>query len=586
MSLLDGFFSLSQHVNTVTGEEEVKSKFDLLPELTLSMDDDELLRLARLWEKTWKASQVFKETFEKQKENEKYWKGDHFQDFGENRPVADNILFEATETFLPMITRSNPEPIVDSDNTDEGNQLANDVQRMLAFQADRLRFKMRLQDVARYWALYFIGVGKVGWDKMEDDITFKAIRPQKMIFDPDGTVDGCVFDGEYVGEYRQEKAYNLVTRFPKKEKEITDHVKGKMGTTVSYIEWWTDDYVFWELTGANIVLSKAKNPHWNYSTEVEKVDEFGTAYKTQEQGINHFAHAKKPYIFLSVYNLGTSPYDSTNIIQQNIANQELINKRLRQIDKNADKTNNSEIFSGDAFTKEQSAEASKALRKGDPIWVPTGDVRGAVDRVVPPPLPNYVYESLLDYRSELRNIFGVRGSSAQGVSEEKTVRGKVIIKGADSDRMSLITEHIEQFSDEVFNWFVQLFAVYYTEEHAAAVIGNEKSKEMVRIKSSDLNRKLTVGVQEGSMLPKDSVTKHNQAVDLLTAGLLDPITAFEMMDFPNPRETAFKLYQWKSNPAALFGEVPSMQVPQESATIPPQGQQISLDPNTLNNPIQ
>lgn len=584
MGLLDGWFSLANRVNVLGGvNENDKNQFPELPELELDMDDEELIILARDWEEVWKRSDIFRSLFNKQKENEKYWKGEHFSEVGDERPLADNLIFEATESFLPVATKRNPEPIVEADNTEEGNKIAYTVQKMLQFQADRLRLKMRMTDAVRYWSLYFLGVGKVGWDMTTNDIVYKSIRPQKLILDPEGIVEGSVFTGEFIGEYRKEKAASLAKRFPKHKAFIEDQVRGKMGTTVQYIEWWTDDYVFW--TYQNKVLAKSRNPHFNYPQETKGVDEMGAETVSMNEGRNHFVVPKKPYMFISVYNLGISPVDVTSIIQQNIALQDLINKRLRQIDKNADQTNNSLVISGDNFTKDQAADVAEALRRGRAIWIPSGRPSDVIDRTIAPPLPPYVYDTLVDYRNELRNVYGTAGLSTQGIQDEKTVRGKIMIKTQDVDRMGIILEHIEQFADEIYNWFTQLFYVYYDETHAASVLGKEKTKEYITLNSQDLTKRLTVGVKEGSTIPQDSLTKYNQAIDLLTAGLLDPITAFEMMDFPNPKETAEKLLIWQTNPGALFAQPPTPEMT-TAPQMPGEGQDPLQPPANTLTPIQ
>lgn len=554
-SKLAGYLSIAENINKAKGEEQQIENSEgvisnLEPELNLSMSDNELIALKENYEKTWENSQAKKTLEEKQKTNEDYWKGKHFTLSNDDRPLIDNLIFEAVETFLPMITRQKPEPIVEADNTIEGNELADKVQKMLSYQMDRERLKLKLQKVARYWALYYLGVIKVGWNYEENDVAIQVIRPQKLILDPSATINECVYTGEFIGEKRQEKASILIERFPKKRSVIEEEVNGKLGTKVQFVEWWTNEYVFW--TMKNEVLFKSKNPHWNYFNEVKKVDEYGKEEVRKIDGKNHFNFPKKPYVFLSVFNLGKHPFDETTIIEQNLAIQDTVNKRLRQIDKNADNTNSGLIVSGDHYTKDQASQVDNALRNGGTIWVPNGKVGDAVTRTQSPPLPSFVYESLIDYRNEVRNIFGIRGATPQGIINEQTVRGKIMIKGQDADRSSLITEHLEQFCDEVYNWLVQLMYVYYDEDHVAAVIGKERAKEYISLRKDDFNTKLIVSVKEGSMIPHDRLTERNAAIELFTAGLLDPITAFEKLDFPNPREAAEKLFKWKQNPESLF----------------------------------
>jgi len=559
MALTDGYYSLSDDINKVRTTEEIPEA-DLLPELTLTMSDEELIDLARDWTKQW---QKFEPSIRKiQDENENYWLGKQFSHGQGERPMVDNLIFESLETFLPIATRPKADPLVESDNTEEGNALADKVRKMLVYTADILSFNLQLKQVARYWALYMLGVMKVGWSMKENDITCVAIRPQKLILDATATVEKGEYTGYYIGEMLEDQASDLILRFPKHTAHIKDKVKDNMGTKVPYTMWTTDDYVFW--TMEDVVLAKSKNPHWNYDSEqtVESVDDFGNPTQNIQkvQGNNHFRNRKKPYVFLSVFNLGKHPHDDTNLVQQNIGLQDLINKRLVQIDKNADNANGGLAVSGEAFTEEQASKAAKAKRNGGVIWVPTGPVANAIVELNGSPLPNFVYESLIDYRNELRNIFGTRGSTPQGTIGEETVGGKQIIRGQDTDRIGGgISVYLEQFSDQVYNWFVQLMYVYYDEPHTAPVLGKERAQEYLSLINSDFTSKLLIGVKEGSMIPTDPASQRGEALELWAQQGIDPITFFDRLEFPNPRESAKNLYLWMSDPIALFPDLQAQQ---------------------------
>ena len=563
MGLLSGFFSLADDTNKVQGTGDI-AELDLLPELTLSMSDEELIELKRDWTKNWEKFEP--EILKMQSENEQYWLGNHVTSTKEGRPMVDNLIFESLETFLPIATRPKADPLVESDNTPEGNALADKVRKMLVYQADIQSFNIQLKQVARYWALYMLGVMKVGWSMKENDITCVAIRPQKLILDPSATIEKGEYTGYYVGEKLEDMASDLILRFPKQTTYITEKVKERMGTKVPYTMWTTDDYVFWTLDDE--VLAKNKNPHWNYDVEqpTESIDEYGMPVQNTETipGNNHFKNRKKPYVFLSVFNLGKHPHDDTNLVQQNIGLQDLINKRLVQIDKNADNANGGLAVSGDSFTEEQAGKAAKAKRNGGVIWVPTGPVGNAVVELTGSPLPPFVYESLLDYRNELRNIFGTRGSTPQGTMGEETVGGKKIISGQDTDRIGGgISTYLEQFSDQVYNWFVQLMYVYYDEPHTASVLGAERSQEYISLINSEFASKLLIGVKEGSMIPHDPASQRGEAMALWAQNGIDPITFFDRLEFPNPRESAKNLYLWMSDPVALFPDLQEQQLQEE-----------------------
>lgn len=569
-----GYESLGDDsLNKVDGNsQEVKQGIGkLTPELELSMADKELIDLTEQWQNNYK---LYNSEIEKiQKFSEKYWLGEHYdaaQYLDQNkRPLQDNLIFEALETFLPEASKKSAEPVVTSDNTNEGNALSKQVKGMLTYLADKLTLRLKVKKMTRHWALYLLGVMKVGWSVETNDITLTPVRPQKFILDKDATIDESGhYTGGYLGEYQEKTAEELVTLFPKKAEFIKKQVEGKMGTKMTYIEWWTPDKLFY--TYKTEVLEKFRNPHWNYPQPSQTVDEYGNPVETVTPGVNHFLVPKVPYIFLSVFNLGKRPHDETSLVYQNLSNQDLINTLGKQIVRNVKAMNNGIVLSGEVFTKEQAAQAADELADGGALWVPSGDVSRSYKRDQAPALSSDVFNQRIDARTELRNIFGVRGSSAQGIASENTVRGKIIIGEKDSSRIGGgISEYIEQVYDSIYNWIVQMMYVYYDEVHYASVLGNAKAQEIIQLRNSDLNRKLTISVKEGSLIPKDSLTQANQAIDLWGAGAIDPISLFDKLDFPDPKGAAEQLYIWRTAPDLLFPEAAA----KIAQAHPPQNQQ-------------
>jgi len=553
---------------------------DELPELELNMPDSELIALANQWEERYKAYEA--EVKKRQDKNKDYWKGKHEANKFDSKAQVDNLIFEALETFLPLATKKNPEPFVRGDDTPKGQALAKTVQSMLIFHADRLRMKLRLKMVCRYWAIKLIGVKKHGWSEVENDIVSEVRKPENMIFDTEGTINcDMEYTGKYLGERMSCKASELIERFPQKEEFITKKVEGNLGTTVKYTEWWAcnpADYMFWKCDGE--ILGKAMNPHWNYGEEKPQIDEYGAETIVKVPGRNHFSTPKAPYTFLGgVYNTGDSPHDETSLIEQSIPMQDIINDRQMQIKLNIASMNPGLIVSlaGAGMTEDQATRATEAYRGGGTVCIPTGSPTDAIYQPVPPGLPGDVFQQLADTREELRNVFGTRGSSPSGTVNEQTATGKTIVREQDSDRIGGgITEYLEQFADAEFNWYVQLMSVYYDETHTAAIVGAEKSMEYVSLSSADLVSKLTVSVKEGSLIPDSDIAKSDQAMELLSQGNIDPITAFDRAGFSNPRETAERTYVWKADPGLLF--------PQKDAEIKAREQQTIMNQMAMQVP--
>ena len=116
-----------------------------------------------------------------------------------------------------------------------------------------------------------------------------------------------------------------------------------------------------------------------------------------------------------------------------------------------------------------------------------------------------------------------------------------------------------------------MFYVYYDEEHAASILGEGDGREYVTLKAQDLTIKLMVSIKEGSLAPKDELTKANQAIDLWGVKAIDPITLFSRLGEADPKQKAEQLYIWLTNPGALFGQ-PAPVAPQTEPNALGQGQ--------------
>lgn len=584
MALLDGFVSLlGGSPNQVKGGEEDHQQgvIDrLVPELRYEEDDKTLLERARTWKAAYeKYEGPIKDI---QKENERYWLGQHYEaaDYKTSKPPQENRIFSDVESFLPIATRQNPEPLVSGGDSEEGSKLAEKSSKMLSYQADIQKLKLKVKKATRFWLLYLVGVVKVGWDLEQNDIKTSVIRPQKIIFEVDSTIEDGKYTGKYLGEYRDAEAGDLIEQFPDKAKEINKITEKKKGTKIGFIEWWTDEYVFWTLE-EKLVLGKMKNPHWNYEEEVEETDvlgntlydEYGEVSKKSVQLRNHFKAPKMPYIFLSVFNLGKRPHDDSNLIQQVIPTQDRLNDRNKQIDRNVRDMNGGAVVSGDFFTQQEAHSVANAIKNGKTVWVPQGNVHDAFMRQTGIAMPPDVYQNLLDMRQQMDNLFGIHGTSRGERTGPETLGGRILLKSADTDRISFVSDYIEQFVDDIFNYWLQMMYVYYSEEHVGNILGDESAQEFVRLSRSDFQQQasittedgeakqedisLLVSVREGSLIPKDPLIKRNEAVDLFKMGAIDPITLFERLDFPDPRGTAKKLFIWQSNPQALFPDLES-----------------------------
>lgn len=524
-------------VEGATGE-----KFDVLD---IKMSDEELLKLRDDFEKKYAPYEgKLKPRVDKIRESYlgKRASGAYLVD--SEVPLAANLQFEATETYLATALAKNPEPVVYTDNTKEGNAIATSVKTMLQFHSDQLCLRRKLALMVRQHAMDLLGVLKPGWNARVNDVTIDNRKVRDFVFDPDGYVDAYGDFSSWYGERIKISAEKLAEMFPKSKTYITLSVDGKMGTEVTYTEWWaSDEYCFY--TYKDEVLDKHKNQYFKYPEQIKDADgqpvlDPMTGEPQMTKPRNHFAYPKKPGIFLSVYSLQEHPHDITSNIEQNIATQNKITRRTEQIDYNVSRNNNSDVFSEDNFNQETAKQAANALRKGNPILVPSGGpIANAIVRLPAPQLPNDVFTELEIAKNDLRSSWGIQGIASQQPDEDQTARGMILNQAHDTTRIGgSIGDAIEQVADNAFNWLVQLYYVFYDEEHFAAVMGNAKAVEYVQLSTAQLDRQLIVSVAPDSMKPKDEVTNMNLAQALYDKGAIGPKTLLKMVDFPDPDESA------------------------------------------------
>lgn len=538
--------------SATNGMEGVDGEFE--DEFTLKLSNEELLELSDKWTGDYRGYESKIQI--RQQANRTYYLGRQkegsSQATTDGQPISANILFEAEETFLPAALSKNPEPVVWADNTPEGTKLSTDVKTMLQYHADTLVLRRKLTLMTRNWSIDFLGVIKHGWDPVINDIKSEVRDVKKFILDPEGYVDPYGDFCGYLGEQITVSAQTLIDLYPKFKAFITVMVDGKLGTKVIYTQWWNDDYTF--VTFGGKVLEKNKNPHFNYATTEQQEDEDGVIEDVEVVGNNHFAQPKKPYTFLSVFSFGDQPHDVTGLIEQNIPNQRRISRRTEQIDYNLSRANNSDIFSQKNFNQETAKQAATALAKGNPVLVPEGGpISDAIVRLTGQGVDSSYFNELENSKNDLRTIFGVQGITAQQQDDDQTARGMILNQQYDNSRIGGgIGDALEQVADNIFNWWVQLYYVYYDEKHYATIMGQMKAVEYIELSSADMNKRVVVSVSPNSMKPKDETTTMNQALALWDKGAIDPKTLLTILDFPDPQSTAENTVLWEVDKAAYM----------------------------------
>ena len=568
-------FGIYDRINTAFNGDGDKPTPTEQEEVTITTAKKELKETAKLWLTEY---QKYETTINaKQRKSYSYWAGtqqnDHLGNLDTGRAYTANIIFEATETFLPVATHNNPEAYVEfGDDTPEIREYRDMMKDLFKSHAKNKGLKFELRKSTRHWTTDYIGVLGINWNLSNDDFDIVSIDPKKIIFDTEGFVQwNGLFKGRYVGYRRAVQASRLKEMFKDSTRWVDKKTNDKDGTNVDIIEWWTPEMIFYTDDQATEVFGVRQYPHWNYNEENATVDEYGQEVVEEVQGYNFFKNKEFPFIFITMFNTGRTPHDDTSLIEQCIPSQKVLSKRMAQTDMNADSMNNSYVVSGEYFNTEQAVQFANAMAAGDVGFIPPKqrkdgeyDVAAAYKKEAAVPLPQDVYMQINTAKADIRSIYGTFGLSSQAQMADETVRGKQQSQQSDSSRIGGgIVETLEVVSSTIYMWMLQMMYVYYDPADYAEILGPERAQRYLQLQNLYISLCPQIYVREGSLLPKNPQAERAEAMELFAAGAIDPLTLFERLDFADPVSALTRLLQYKSDPNALIGGVAAQMSPEE-----------------------
>jgi hypothetical protein len=308
------------------------------------------------------------------------------------------------------------------------------------------------------------------------------------------------------------------------------------GKKVDYLEIWFTYFdgdqrkegVAWKIK--NILLGSGVNPNFNYTGDVAKS--------------NFFDHPRKPYVIFPFLTNGEWVMDNTSLTEQAASQQDILEKRGRQIVENADKANSTKVFNLNMI---DAAAVEKYTEDPSQSITVKGDVRMAFARVPPPNLPRYVIQDKFDARSEIDNIFGTHAPFRGEKTDSPTLGQEVLSQRADLGRTKPLTDAIERGATEVYKGMTQLYKVFAEEEHIVKYVGADGGTVHAAFSRDKIEDGIELHIQAGSMEADDKTQDKNEAIELMKmGGRIDPLSMFEKLHVPNPIEWAKRViyHQW------------------------------------------
>jgi len=484
--------------------------------IELDMKDDELVRLidTRINE----ARSVKDKIDTKADKNEKYWLGNQLDltKIPESRSKAvDNKIYMATETMVPILTSSVPEPEIEGPID---NEIRDQIQQMLKLNYEIIHtMPAKLREFARNWMIGYVGVLKYRWDKQKGFQT-ETVNWRKIGFDPVATrLNEC----DFVYEWMDSTLKELTERFPDaKDKIIKRYGKDKLGSKVRYVEYWGNggEWVCWKLK--DIVLDKMKNPNWDYN------------------GKNNILKKQIfPYIVGKYFSTNKSIYDETSVIEQAIPIQDLINKRKNQISDMCDMNKRFWIASSVAISREDFQKfVNQVGERG--LYVEGGDI-AQIQQLLGKMDQSY-FNDLVQSTSEIDNIFGTHSTTRGERQGRETALGRQILFQSDLGRMAGIVEDvIEQTIEDWYNILLHMYKVY-----SRSGLKYEDGSINIDIPRDAIPDNAVVLVKKGTSTPLDRASRIQLAMQQAQLDRIDPETQYEELGYPKARERAEKLKAW------------------------------------------
>jgi hypothetical protein len=379
--------------------------------------------------------------------------------------------------------------------------------------------------------LYHVNLARIGFIKcyFDDDILLPSVKvphPQNLIFDKSLDADEPL---PWIGEYKTDTAKELIELFPKKEKEIISFVNNKLETPITYLEFWTEEVLFYKM--GKIILHKEKNPYW------------------QEEE-NYLSRLKVPYIPIVLSDLGEGMLSSTTIVEQAIPLQDGLNNRKNQIDRNANIMNGKIIASGDGISKAN----FESIDWTDPevgIFMDRGDIN-AIKRESGQPLPAFIESDMYHSITEIDNVMGAHSSSRGERTGRETAKGREILKDSDRGRIDLMSRRLEEVLQEVFRIWVQIIKIKMKGQDTIQDVDPNGNRISLNYSGKTIDKGIDIIVLTGSMTPDDKANKIKRATDLATIRAIPFVDLYRELGYPNPEEMANRMLLQETNPQALI----------------------------------
>lgn len=505
---------------------------------------------------------------ENDKESVAFFLGDQLDDalYTKNDiKYKDNRLFTGVRAILSYATGQLAKPELTPSRSDEIYiKAARDLQMALYQHSLDEKADRKFRSAAMNLVIRKRGFLKLRFDPnagYDGDIVTEVCNPEDIIIDRNAKY----LDNPNVIYHRLRCSVDeLVMKFPGKADEIKKAfgiIQGRytqMSRLVTYFEAWftyidggkPKEGVCWFLPDEDIILDKQPNPNWVYT---------GSDKKDKET--NLLSVPPKPFVTFNYMNMGESYIDETSLFEQARPQQEMLNRRGRQVMENGDYVNGRWIASKDAFNEE---DAQKLINKGPKtVAMASGeDISKALVNVAPNEMSQFAVNTIFDNRNEIDNILGTPAQfrGAQPQSQDTATRDLLVKNQAGALQDDLVLA-ISDAAATYYKIKLQMFRVHYDEDHWFTCKGGDGKYVFIMLNADNIDSNVKVSVQTDSTLPLDKQNLKATAMELWQAGnAIDYLTLMQDLGLPDPEVRAERYLRSQMDPQGYLKSIELNQI--------------------------
>lgn len=506
----------------------------------------------------------------------------------------DNVLYEIEATIKPLAMSQLPDLIVTpGQNTDQAREIAKDLTQAVDTQIKSRELRRVLGLAFKHRSAYFEGILECVWNPELygglGDYEFIVCHPDTIDHDHKPTeADANKMD--YIARKVSRTVETVLMQFPDRKTEFVKELKlhgfkvdengdptwQAMATPVEIREVWFTDYkkagegkwervegLMWKYE--NCLLGKMKNPYFDYegrdeiftydNPQLESTKRALTMEEMQQSMLtgqfpanvqkdrvynNYFDQPEKPFFFMVYDQWGQNPMDETTSLEQNIRNQETLDKRAKQIEETLNQRGH---FIWSKMAGFKSSHIQKMDHNNPEQDYLVNNKPSDAFAFVPGERPNPQEFQDLDRTRE--RMYAISGSQAvRGEIEQNTTatNNQIAREGNYTRADDLVEETINPAAEWMARWALQMIKTRYTQEHFRRLLGKKGEMIFLSLHQNMIDDGMEVMIKASG---SDKIRAQNNAQNDAKLGLTDPLSYFEDMGYPDPEGRVARLVTYK-----------------------------------------